>query len=89
MKNSLLSMHEQHLAAIGLQRGQGAGVVDILCEGLPELCQSATIVSANGTDDRHPLLRSPVLNSPYEYPARHWELDEHGQPTQQIIDTRR
>ena len=29
----------------------------------------------------------PILNSPYEYPARHWELDEHGQPTQQIIET--
>lgn len=31
----------------------------------------------------------PVLNSPYEYPAQHWELDEQGQPTQQIINTRR
>lgn len=31
----------------------------------------------------------PVLNSPYEYPGRHWELDEQGQPTQQIIEKRR
>src|SRR5262245_1880412 len=31
----------------------------------------------------------PILNSPYEYPRRHWELDEQGQPTQQIIETRR
>jgi type III restriction enzyme len=31
----------------------------------------------------------PILNSPYEYPARHWELDDQGQPTQKIIDTRR
>src|SRR6266508_6766908 len=31
----------------------------------------------------------PILNSPYDYPARHWELDEQGQPTQQLIDTRR
>ena len=31
----------------------------------------------------------PVLNSPYEYPARHWELDDEGQPTQQIIQSRR
>ena len=31
----------------------------------------------------------PILNSPYAYPARHWELDKDGQPTQQIIDTRR
>jgi len=31
----------------------------------------------------------PILNSPYEVPARHWELDEQGQPTQQIVETRR
>ncbi len=31
----------------------------------------------------------PVLNSPYEYPKQHWELDEDGQPTQRIIESRR
>ena len=31
----------------------------------------------------------PILNSPYEYPKRHWELDDQGQPTQQIIEERR
>ncbi|MCZ6666181.1 MAG: restriction endonuclease, partial [Gammaproteobacteria bacterium] len=31
----------------------------------------------------------PILNSPYEYPARHWELDDDGQPTNQILDSRR
>jgi hypothetical protein len=31
----------------------------------------------------------PILNSPYEYPSRHWELDDKGQPTQQIIEQRR
>ena len=31
----------------------------------------------------------PILNSPYEYPARHWELDTTGQPTNRILDTRR
>ena len=31
----------------------------------------------------------PILNSPYSYPARHWELDESGQPTQRILDSRR
>ncbi|MBA2375325.1 MAG: DEAD/DEAH box helicase family protein, partial [Rubrobacter sp.] len=31
----------------------------------------------------------PVLNSPYEHPGRYWELDEQGQPTQRIIDSRR
>jgi type III restriction enzyme len=31
----------------------------------------------------------PILNSPYTHPDRHWELDEQGQPTQQIIERRR
>jgi type III restriction enzyme len=31
----------------------------------------------------------PIINSPYEYPARHWELDGQGQPTQRIIEKRR
>jgi len=32
---------------------------------------------------------APVLNSPYEYPGRHWELDAAGQPTNAIIEARR
>src|SRR5438132_1511666 len=31
----------------------------------------------------------PILNSPYEYPKKHWELDETGQPTNQLIERRR
>ena len=31
----------------------------------------------------------PILNSPYGYPGRYWELDETGQPTQQILKKRR
>ncbi len=31
----------------------------------------------------------PILYSPYEYPARHWELDANGQPTQGIVEKRR
>jgi type III restriction enzyme len=31
----------------------------------------------------------PILNSPYEYPRRHWELDDDGQPTDRIIEMRR
>lgn len=31
----------------------------------------------------------PILNSPYQYPARYWELDDEGQPTQRIIESRR
>jgi type III restriction enzyme len=26
----------------------------------------------------NPLFDHPILNSPYEYPSRHWELDENG-----------
>jgi type III restriction enzyme len=37
----------------------------------------------------NPFFDQPILNSPYEYPARHWELDRDGQPTQKIIDWRR
>jgi type III restriction enzyme len=37
----------------------------------------------------NPFFDHPILNSPYEYPRRHWELDELGQPTQKIIEQRR
>ena len=31
----------------------------------------------------------PILNSPYECPSQHWELDSDGQPTQKILPFRR
>ena len=31
----------------------------------------------------------PILNSPYEYPSRHWELDDSRQPTNRILEHRR
>ena len=37
----------------------------------------------------NPFFERPILNSPYEYPARHWELDDSGQPTQKVIEARR
>ena len=37
----------------------------------------------------NPFFDHPILNSPYEYPSRHWELDDDGQPTQKIADSRR
>jgi type III restriction enzyme len=33
--------------------------------------------------------KRPILNSPYEYPSRHWELDDQGQPTQRKVEARR
>jgi type III restriction enzyme len=37
----------------------------------------------------NPFFEKPILNSPYKYPLRHWELDPSGQPTQKIIENRR
>jgi len=37
----------------------------------------------------NPFFDHPILNSPYARPMRHWELDEQGQPTQKILETRR
>ena len=36
-----------------------------------------------------PFFEQPILNSPYTYPSRHWELDAQGQPTQEIRNSRR
>ncbi|MBX9848006.1 MAG: DEAD/DEAH box helicase family protein [Rhodocyclaceae bacterium] len=36
-----------------------------------------------------PFFDHPILNSPYECPTRHWELDASGQPTQKVVETRR
>ena len=33
--------------------------------------------------------KKPIINSPYESPTRHWELDGEGQPTHRLIDRRR
>jgi type III restriction enzyme len=37
----------------------------------------------------HPFFEKPIVNSPYEYPNSHWELDETGQPTHKILNHRR
>ena len=36
-----------------------------------------------------PFFEQPILNSPYEYPGRHWELDENRQPTNRVVERRR
>jgi len=41
------------------------------------------------TTDFNPFFEKPILNSPYEYPRRHWELDAQGQRTQKILERRR
>jgi len=43
----------------------------------------------SGPASSNAFFEHPILNSPYERPPRHWELDEAGQPTQKIVDQRR
>lgn len=37
----------------------------------------------------NPFFDRPILNSPYEHPKQHWELDSDGQPTNRIVPSRR
>ncbi|MDA1273295.1 MAG: DEAD/DEAH box helicase family protein, partial [Verrucomicrobia bacterium] len=37
----------------------------------------------------NPFFDHPILNSPYECPQRHWELEADGQPTQKVEEIRR
>jgi type III restriction enzyme len=43
----------------------------------------------NAVNMDNPFFERPILNSPYDEPKRHWELDEEGQPTQRTIESRR
>jgi type III restriction enzyme len=36
----------------------------------------------------NPFFDRPILNFPYEYPRRHWELDEATQPSPRSQDGR-
>ena len=50
-------------------------------------------MTSNSTDEStaavSQFFEQPVLNSPYEYPTRYWELDDDGQPTHRIVEGRR
>ncbi len=37
----------------------------------------------------NPFFERPIVNSPYECPRQHWELDEAGQPTGNLVERRR
>lgn len=39
--------------------------------------------------ESNPFFDHPILNSPYRYPDKHWELDSNGQPTLKVIESRR
>lgn len=44
---------------------------------------------AGSQNESNLFFSEPILNSPYLHPGRHWELDQTGQPTQKIIESRR
>ncbi len=48
-----------------------------------------SMASHMGLRMSNPFFEHPILNSPYECPTRHWELDDDGQPTQKVAETRR
>lgn len=33
--------------------------------------------------------KKPIINSPYKYPKNHWGLDDSGQPTEEVVASRR
>jgi type III restriction enzyme len=51
--------------------------------------QTMNSETSSGSASPNAFFEHPILNSPYECPPRHWELDEAGQPTQKIIERRR
>src|SRR6266508_3582342 len=72
-------------AALAIVIGSTMGRAAILDSTAGE--NQSTWSAMNGMSN--PFFDHPILNSPYAYPIRHWELDEAGQPTQKIIELRR
>src|SRR5208283_4766372 len=53
------------------------------------VCSVKKTSGGDRMNNGNPFFDHPILNSPYSYPERHWELDDQGQPTQKIIQNRR
>jgi type III restriction enzyme len=58
---------------------------------MDNICASGSELrtGAQGSTLTEHFFSHPILNSPYERPDRHWELDGSGQPTDQIVERRR
>ena len=52
-------------------------------------CRDSLLAGEPDNAMSNAFFEQPILNSPYGYPGRYWELDNTGQPTQQIIEKRR
>ena len=62
----------------------------ILVDFLDGLLRRVGFRSDTGvTETGNPFFDHPILNSPYQNPKRHWQLDKEGQSTQRIVDERR
>jgi len=48
-----------------------------------------TTMTDRGRDSSDSFFKTPILNSPYDYPTFHWELDSTGQPTGKKLKKRR
>jgi hypothetical protein len=99
---SRLSWREQNRSVWGLSRPPRAGLAvasqrSVLADDLLQaVCRWRLPVAAAKRIPRelalnmsNPFFDRPILNSPNAAPTRRWELDNQGQPTQQIIESRR
>ena len=50
---------------------------------------ASTLAFKNAEFMAEDFFSQPILNSPYKFPGRYWELDGAGQPTNVIRETRR
>ena len=75
------------------ENGEGTGVGLSRTYVTIHMYLSSTVETQNQRNRSSPLnerfFDHPILNSPYERPGRHWDLDDAGQPTQEIIEERR
>jgi type III restriction enzyme len=81
-----MGRYDQHLGQIRLDSTRRRMLASVeWADTVAEPSRKARLLDAMTNQ----FFEQPILNSPYEYPARHWELDETGQPTQHVIEMRR
>src|SRR5437660_2460141 len=68
---------------------KSSGWTGVACLARSAKAEAVNSSHPEGMPVGNPFFERPILNSPYEYPIRHWELDDQGQPTQRTIETRR
>src|SRR3972149_5802632 len=79
----------EELALKGREEALAEGVVVGVAYAAHRTARDTRFVNADILTMDSRFFERPVLDSPYAYPARHWELDAPGQPTGDIIEARR